>query len=97
MGLADVVLLLFLYVQPPLIGLLLLFATRRGLSVLPYFSWVTGARRHRKGARFFECGARPRLLSFFSYEIPMLTFCGLFVLYDADLFFFLPEALVGEF
>ena len=27
----------------------------------------------------------------------MLTFCGLFILYDADLFFFLPEAVVGEF
>jgi len=38
MTLADAILLIFLYVQPPVIGLLLLLATRRGLGVLPYFT-----------------------------------------------------------
>jgi NADH:ubiquinone oxidoreductase subunit 3 (subunit A) len=70
---------------------------RQGLSTTPYFSWLTGARRHRKNARFFECAARPRLLGFFTYEVPLLAFCALFVLYDADLLFFLPEIAAGEF
>lgn len=93
----DIVVFLFIYLQPPVIGLVLASALYRGLSVMPYFSWLIGARRHRKNARFFECAARPRLLSFFTYEIPFLAFCALFILYDADLLFFLPEAFSGEF
>jgi NADH:ubiquinone oxidoreductase subunit 3 (subunit A) len=93
----DAVVYLFIYLQPPFIGLLLALAIYRGLSVAPYFSWLVGARRHRKNVRFFECAARPRLLSFFSYEIPFLAFCALFILYDADLLFFLPEVVSGEF
>ena len=93
---ADVVALLVFYGQPPIIGLILVLAMRRGLSLSPYFNWVSGARRHRKGARFFECGVRPRLQAQFSYEVPLLTFCALFVLYDADLIFFLPEATACE-
>lgn len=93
----DSIILFFLYLQPPIIGLLLALALHKGLVSLPYFSWITGSRRHRKNSRFFECAARPRLLSFFTYEIPMLAFCALFILYDADLIFFLPEIISNEF
>jgi NADH:ubiquinone oxidoreductase subunit 3 (subunit A) len=97
MAWADTALFFFLYLQPPVLGLVLVLAVRRGLEVAPLFSWITGARRHRKGARFFECAARPRLVGFFSYEVPLLAFCALFILYDADLLFFLPEVVGGEF
>jgi NADH:ubiquinone oxidoreductase subunit 3 (subunit A) len=93
----DVVVFFFIYAQPPLVGCVLALLVRRGLGVTPLFSWLSGSRRHRKNVRFFECAARPRLLSFFTYEIPMLAFCALFILYDADLLFFLPEVVSGEF
>ncbi len=83
--------------QPPVVAFVLALALKKGLVATPYFSWLVGARRHRKNVRFFECGARPRLLNFFTYEIPFLAFCALFILYDADLLFFLPELVAGEF
>jgi NADH:ubiquinone oxidoreductase subunit 3 (subunit A) len=94
---SDIVVFFLIYLQPLIIGFFMVCALRQGLSTAPYFSWLVGARRHRKNARFFECAARPRLLSLFTYELPFLAFCALFILYDADLLFFLPEIVAGEF
>jgi NADH:ubiquinone oxidoreductase subunit 3 (subunit A) len=85
-----------LYIQPPIIGLALVSLLRRGLVLSSAWVNLLKLRQHRKGFRFFECAVRPRLQQNFRYELPLLTFCGLFVLYDADLFFFLPEVIVGE-
>jgi NADH:ubiquinone oxidoreductase subunit 3 (subunit A) len=92
----DSLLVLFLYGQPVFLGLALLGAIRRGLATGILWSSVNGARAHRKGVRFFECAVRPRQQATFAYELPLLTFCALFILYDADLIFFLPELVSGE-
>jgi NADH:ubiquinone oxidoreductase subunit 3 (subunit A) len=94
---SDVALFCFIYLQPSVLAIILASIVYRGLSIAPYFNWFVGSKHRRKGVRFFECAARPRLLALFTYEVPFLTFCALFILYDADLMFFLPEVIAGEY
>lgn len=55
--------------------------------------WAGSTRRRSRNVQFFECAAYGRLASHFKYEIPGLSVCLLFLLYDLDLCFFIVEVL----
>ena len=87
----DTILLVIVYTQPFIMGLLVLIASRPRLSV---FYWTTrnvSTRHHAKGTRFFECAAYPRLTGWLRYGTQGLALCAVFLLYDLDLVFFFSE------
>ena len=49
-------------------------------------------RIKKKSVRFFECAVYARLIGHLRYDIQILAFCALFIIYDVDLVFFLAEA-----
>ena len=94
---AEAPLMVFLYLQPPFVGLLLFVLGYRRLVLSTSFS-VTGLLRQRRpGVRVFECAVGGRLGTGASgpqggLEGPYQAFIALFLLYDLDFLFFLSEA-----
>jgi hypothetical protein len=80
------------FIQPPLVGLLLFMLGRTALSSKFIFSFFKTYKKKLKGIKFFECAAYPRLVNTFQYDIFILSFCIVFILYDLDLIFFFTEA-----
>lgn len=62
-------------------------------SAFANFSWLKRLKTQknsRRGGKFYECSVRPRLLTKVQYNLPILGFCILFIIYDVDLIFFMP-------
>jgi hypothetical protein len=94
---AEGALLVFLYLQPPFVGLLLFVLGYRRLVLSANFSVVGLLRSRRPGVRVFECAVAGRLGVGGSgpqggLEGPYQAFIALFLLYDLDFLFFLSEA-----
>lgn len=88
--------MLFCYLQPPFIGLLLFSLTRQGLLNRTYLTSLRFIRKKAKGARYFECAVYPRLVGRLKYDLQVLSFVLIFVLYDVDLVFFYSEILTFD-
>jgi len=94
---AEGAVLIFLYLQPPVIGLLLFVLGYRRLIVSANFSVLGLLRQRRPGVRLFECAVAGRLGvagqgASGGLEGPYQAFLALFLLYDLDFLFFLSEA-----
>jgi hypothetical protein len=94
---AEGVLLVFLYLQPPFVGLLLFVLGYRRLILSTNFSVIGLLRQRKAGVRVFECAVAGRLGVGGSgaqggLEGPYQAFIALFLLYDLDFLFFLSEA-----
>jgi hypothetical protein len=59
---SDLLIQLVVYLQPPLLGLILALAIRPALIDSVWFSRVFGVRQRYKSTRFFECAAYSRLV-----------------------------------
>mgnify|MGYP001807753918 CR=1 FL=1 len=94
---AEGVILVFLYLQPPFVGLLLFVLGYRRLILTTNFSVIGLLRQRRPGVRAFECAVAGRLGiagsgSQGGLEGPYQAFIALFLIYDLDFIFFLSEA-----
>ena len=88
---SDLLVQLIVYLQPPLLGLLLTFALRPSLVDAAWFSRYAGARQRFRSTRFFECASYARLTGWLRYGTQSLALCAVFLLYDIDLVFFFAE------
>jgi NADH:ubiquinone oxidoreductase subunit 3 (subunit A) len=79
--------------QPPFFGFVLFLLSRRGVVSKFFFSFLKTTRRRFKSVKFFECAVYSRLTSSIQYDVFILSFCVLFILYDVDLLFFFAEAV----
>lgn len=94
---AEGALLVFLYLQPPFVGLLLFVLGYRRLILSANFAVIGLLRQRRPGVRVFECAVAGRLGvagagAQGGLEGPYQAFIALFLLYDLDFLFFLSEA-----
>lgn len=94
---AEGAMLVFLYLQPPFIGLALFVIGYRRLLLSTNFSVIGLLRQRRPGVRAFECAVAGRLGqgssgSVGGLEGPYQAFIALFLIYDLDFLFFLSEA-----
>ena len=88
----ELVLLVFCYAQPPIMGFVLFLLARPALISRALAFQLRGVRKRQKSVRFFECAVYARLIGHLRYDIQILAFCALFIIYDVDLVFFLAEA-----
>ncbi len=94
---AEGALLIFLYLQPPVVGLLLFVLGYRRLMLTSNLTVLGLLRQRRPGVRVFECAVAGRLGpagagSQGGLEGPYQAFIALFLIYDLDFLFFLSEA-----
>jgi hypothetical protein len=89
---SDLSLLVLVYAQPPVLGLLLVFAFWSRLTDTAWLAQYFGVRRRLKSTRFFECAAYSRLVGWLRYGTQGLALCAVFLIYDVDLIFFFTEA-----
>lgn len=94
---AEGALLIFLYLQPPFVGLIIFVLGYRRLVLSKNYSVIGLLRQRRPGVRAFECAVAGRvgvggLGSLSGMEGPYQAFIALFLLYDLDFLFFLSEA-----
>lgn len=94
---AEGALLILIYLQPPVIGVLLFVLGYRRLLLTANFSVIGLLRQRRPGVRAFECAVAGRLGVGAmgpqgGMEGPYQAFLALFLLYDLDFLFFLSEA-----
>ncbi len=82
--------------QPPFFGFIFFSVTRSGVASRFFFSYLKTTRKRFKSVKFFECAVYSRLLNSIQYDIYVLSFCVLFILYDVDLIFFVAEAVCFE-
>lgn len=92
----EIIVLLFCYLQPSFIGLLLFNVSKFGLLNKTLYTSLRSARKKLTSVKFFECAVYSRLIGHVRYDIQILAFAILFIIYDADLIFFLSEALMFE-
>lgn len=93
---AEFIVAFFMFLQPPVFGFLFFALVRNGIISTHLFSFLKTSRRRLQSVKFFECAAHPRLLNAVQYDIFILSFCVLFILYDVDLIFFFTEAVNYE-
>lgn len=93
---SDLGLMLFCFLQPPFVGMLLFSLTRQGLLNRTYLASLRSIRKKAKGARYFECAVYPRLLGQLRYDLQVLSFVLIFILYDVDLLFFFSEVVAVD-
>lgn len=85
----DVFFFLAVSQQPLFIGIIFFLYSGFGLSALvPYLG---GSRDNKIGLRFYECTASSRGTPYINYDLFVVAFCVLFLIYDVDLIFFLSE------
>jgi len=87
----ETVLIIAVYSQPLILGLLMVCATRPRATLFAGLARNLGSRYRLRGARFFECAAYPRLVGWLRFGTQALTLCAFFLLYDLDLVFFFSE------
>lgn len=92
----DLLLMLFVFLQPPFVGMLLFALTKQGLTNKAWLTNLRFIRKKPKGTRFFECAVFPRLLGALRYDIQAVSFALIFVVYDIDLALFVPEAIAFD-
>ena len=93
----ELILAVLLLLQPPIFGFLFFSVARSGLAARFLFSQLKTTRARYKSIKFFECAVYSRLINSIQYDIFVLSFCILFILYDVDLFFFFTEVTCFEF
>lgn len=93
---ADILFLIFCLLQPPFIGMLLFSLTKQGLLNKQVFSQVRFMRKKLKGSRYFECATQPRLIGRLTYDIQVLSFILIFIVYDVDLIIFFSEIVAYD-
>jgi NADH:ubiquinone oxidoreductase subunit 3 (subunit A) len=96
MCLFDTVVLVIVYIQPPVMGVLLALRFRPGLIDTAWWARSLGIRQRQKSTRFFECAAYSRLSGWVRYGTQSLALCAVFLLYDVDLVFFFTEVTAFE-
>lgn len=93
---SEFILATLLLVQPPVFGFIFFSVTRSGVAAKFFFSFFRVTRSRQKSIKFFECAVYSRLVGAIQYDIYVLSFCVLFILYDVDLIFFVAEAVCAE-
>ncbi len=93
---SDLCLLVLVYAQPPILGILLIFALWARLTDTAWLSQQLGIRRRLRSTRFFECAAYSRLIGWLRYGTQGLALCAVFLIYDVDLIFFFAEVTTFE-
>lgn len=93
----DLLIIMFCLLQPPFIGFLLFSITKQGLLSKQIFNHLRFVRKKFKSARYFECASAPRLVGRLSYDIQVLSFVLIFIVYDVDLIMFYSEATAFEY
>lgn len=78
--------------QPLVIGLAAFVGLGRLVPSSATSAHTGTSRNHLSAYRFFECATYSRLGGRLSYNMQTFSVCMAFLLYDLDLFFFLPEA-----
>lgn len=82
--------------QPLVIGLAAFLGLGRLVPAAAPAGQAGSTRTTLSAYRFFECATYSRLGSRLSYNMQTFSICMAFLLYDLDLFFFLPEAVHFE-
>jgi NADH:ubiquinone oxidoreductase subunit 3 (subunit A) len=85
-----------MFVQPPIFGFIFFALSRSGVAAKFFFSFLRATRVRYKSVKFFECAVYSRLVNSIQYDIFVLSFCILFILYDVDLIFFFTEVVCYE-
>jgi len=93
---SDLVVVVLVYAQPPLLGLILMFAVWARLTDSAWLAQSLGVRQRLRSTRFFECAAYSRLVGWLRYGTQGLALCAVFLIYDVDLVFFFAEATMFE-
>ena len=93
---AEGAVLVAVYLQPPVLGMLLFVAAYRRLMATSALTGLGLVRQRRPGVRAFECAVAGRIGvggagSLGGMEGPYQAFIALFLLYDLDFLFFLSE------
>ena len=96
MGELEFFIAVCMFAQPPFFGFIFFAVTRSGVASRFFFSFLKTTRKRFKSVKFFECAVYSRLINSVQYDIYVLSFCILFVLYDVDLIFFIGEAVCFE-
>jgi len=78
--------------QPALLGVLVWVGGGRWLGSLAPTAPLSAPRSRGADLRLFECATSGRLTSTVEFGINTLALCMAFLLYDVDVFFFLPAA-----
>ena len=91
MGDFELALVVLCYAQPPILGFILFMVARPALISRALFLQLRGVRKRQKSVRFFECAVYSRLIGHLRYDLQVLAFCAVFIIYDVDLVFFLAE------
>lgn len=78
--------------QPLVIGLAAFIGLGRFAPAGATSAHISTTRNSLSAYRFFECATYSRLGSRLNYNVQTFSICMAFLLYDLDLFFFLPEA-----
>jgi len=89
----EFILAVCMFAQPPFFGFIFFILARRGIASRFFFSFLKTTRKRFKSVKFFECAVYSRLVNAIQYDIYVLSFCVLFILYDVDLIFFFAEAI----
>jgi NADH:ubiquinone oxidoreductase subunit 3 (subunit A) len=87
----EFILAVCMFSQPPFFGFLFFIVARAGVTSRFFFSYLKTTRKRFKSVKFFECAVYSRLVNSIQYDINVLSFCILFILYDVDLIFFFTE------
>lgn len=97
MFVGDLQILLFCLLQPPFLGFVLFSITKQGLIAKHLFGQLRSIRKKFKSARYFECATAPRTIGRLSYDLQVLSFVLVFIIYDVDLILFYSEATAFEY
>jgi NADH:ubiquinone oxidoreductase subunit 3 (subunit A) len=92
----EFILAVLMLIQPPIFGFIFFAVARSGVAAKFFFSFLKTTRKRHKSVKFFECAVYARLVNSIQYDIFVLSFCVLFILYDVDLIFFFTEAICIE-
>lgn len=90
MGSIEFVLLITANLQLVILLGLLYFKVPSSFFTFSWLKRLKGQKNERRGGKFYECSVRPRLVTKVQYNLPILGFCVLFIIYDVDLIFFMP-------
>jgi hypothetical protein len=93
---AEGAMLVFVYLQPPVLGFLLFVVSYRRLLSSSALTTLGLLRQRRPGVRAFECSVAGRvgvggMGAQGGMEGPYQAFIALFLIYDLDFLFFLSE------
>ena len=87
----DTIIIVLSCTQPILICLLLTYSIKEYFYVSNFFKFFSNIRNKQLTTKFYECSTYSKLSGNFSYNIYSISTCVIFIVYDVDVVFFVPE------